>query len=78
MHLGNIWVSDHFGKCAFFFWNVFRSKNLNLEKKISNVFFVLEDTSINPKSSEWRSHEKLMCGESTISGGEVGANSNVY
>lgn len=59
------------------FLNVFRSKNENLEKKDFERFFVLEDTSINPKSSEWRSHEiALMCGEYYL--GEVGANSNVY
>ena len=65
MHLGNIWGSGQFRKfdqtwmrIEFGFWNVFRSKNLNLEKRF-RTFFVLEDTSINPKSSEWRSHEKI-------------------
>ena len=49
MHLGNIWVSDHFGKCAFFFWNVFRSKNLKSRKKISNVFLSWRTLRSTPK-----------------------------
>ena len=45
MHLGNIWVSDHFRqfwmRIGFFFWNVFRSKNLKSRKKDFERFFCL-------------------------------------
>ena len=60
------------------FLNVFRSKNENLEKKISNVFFCLGGHFDQPQKflvALARSFA-LMCGEYYL--GEVGANSNVY